>query len=298
ETEIPKVAALVRELCGVVLDGSKGYLIDSRLGRLAETAGCANFSEFCNKARYSSDKTLQSQIVDAITTQETIFFRDGSPFEVLTHKVLPEVIDAKSSTAFPRRIRVWSAACSTGQEVYSIAMTFYECLPDISKWDIKILGTDISDAAVKQASLGRYANHEMQRGMKPNLLRKFFNEGVNEWRVKDELRYLAEFQRRNLLLPFIDVGVFDVIFCRNVAIYFDAQTKRDLFLRLTKQLAPNGYLFVGSSESLSDVGPQFTPLHHCRAVFYQPNKRINGNGQALKRDMLERSALCSKPKTL
>ncbi len=273
ENEIPIVAALVKELCGIVLDESKGYLIENRLSGLAEVEGCTSFSELCKKARCCGDKTLQSRIIDAITTQETIFFRDGSPFEALQNKVIPDLIDVRAGSLFPNRIRIWSAACSTGQEVYSIAMTLQECLPDISQWDIRILGTDISDAAVKQASLGRYANHEIQRGMKPNLLHKYFQEGPDGWRVKDELRYLVAFQRRNLLDPFTDLGTFDIIFCRNVAVYFDAKTKSSLFHCLLKQLSADGYLFVGSSESLSDLGIRFTPYHHCRAVYYQPNQQ-------------------------
>ena len=257
DMEIPIVAKLVEELCGIVLDGSKGYLIESRLGSLAEAHGCKNFSDFCNRAR-GGDRVIRGEIIDAITTQETLFFRDNSPFDALQNKVVPELIDAKSGTAFSRRLRIWSAACSTGQEAYSIAMTLCELIPDIIKWDVKILGTDISDAAVKHASLGQYAHHEIQRGMKPAMLKKYFTELKTGWKVKDELRSLATFQRRNLLEPFNDLGAFDIIFCRNVAIYFDAKTKRDLFIRLTRQLVQNGYLFVGSSESLADI---WAPIH-------------------------------------
>jgi chemotaxis protein methyltransferase CheR len=273
DKEIPIVAELVEQLCGIVLDSSKGYLIESRLGSLAESNGCANFTEFCQKAKYNGCRQLQGQIIDAITTQETLFFRDTSPFEALQHKAIPEMIDAKTGTAFAKRLRIWSAACSTGQEVYSIAMTLRELIPDILKWDVKIIGTDISDSAVKHASMGHYAQHEIQRGMKPALLQKYFTEVKDGWKVKDDLRFLATFQRRNLLEPFNDLGSFDMIFCRNVAIYFDADTKRNLFRRLTHQLASYGYLFVGSSESLTDIGPEFVPQYHCRSVFYQPNKK-------------------------
>jgi chemotaxis protein methyltransferase CheR len=272
ETEIAMIADLVEELCGIILDNSKGYLIESRLGTLAEAHGCKNFTEFSRKAR-NGDPVLRSRIIDSITTQETLFFRDNSPFEVLKHKVLPDLIDSKSGTMYSKRLRIWSAACSTGQEAYSIAITLCDLIPDILKWDIKILGTDISDSAVKQASLGRYAKHEIQRGMKPEYLKKYFVEKKDCWQVKDELRCLSSFQRRNLLDPLNDLGMFDIIFCRNVAIYFDAATKRDLFLRLTRQITPDGYLFVGSSESLADLGSQFAPQYHCRAIFYQPNKK-------------------------
>ena len=261
DKEIAVVADLVQELCGIVLDESKGYLIESRLGSLAENHGCNNFTELCLKVRRNGDHMLRSRIIDAITTQETLFFRDGSPFEALQYKVIPELIDARAGTMFSKRMRIWSAACSTGQEVYSIAMTLCELIPDILKWDIRILGTDISDSAIKHASLGQYAGHEIQRGMKPGMLRKYFTEVKNGWKVKDELRILTAFQRRNLLEPFTDLGLFDIIFCRNVAIYFDADSKQSLFNRLTNQLAGNGYLFVGSSESLIGSRIQIqTPL--------------------------------------
>lgn len=269
--EIPAVAKLVDGLCGVVLDETKGYLIDSRLGSIAEAAGCANFTEFCRKAGF--DHALQNQIIDAITTQETLFFRDTSPFEVLQHKAIPELIDAKVHTAFPKRLRIWSSAASTGQEAYSIAMTLWEMIPDVLSWDINILGTDISDAAVKQASLGIYAKHEVQRGMKPLLLRKYFTEEPRGWRINDEVRSLVAFRHHNLLKPFTGLGPFDIIFCRNVAIYFEDDVKRDLFNRLADRLSTDGYLFVGSSESLTSIGPRFAPQHHCRSVFYQPNKQ-------------------------
>lgn len=274
QTEILMVAQLVEDLCGVVLDETKGYLIESRLGSLVKAIGSDSFADFCRKARLPANRRLTDQIIDAITTNETLFFRDSSPFEALKHKAIPETIDAKAKTAFPKRLRIWSAACSTGQEVYSIAMTLHELLPDLSTWDIQILGTDISDAAVKQASLGRYAEHEISRGMSPILLQKYFRREANGWRVKDELRFLATFQRRNLLQPFADTGVFDIVFCRNVAIYFEEAAKRSLFCRLANQLTPNGYLFVGSSESLVGVSPQFVPQNHCRAVFYQPNMTV------------------------
>jgi len=269
--EIPDIDRLVSELCGVVLDETKGYLIDSRLGGVAEAAGCASFSDFFQKAR--SNRTLQNQIIDAITTQETLFFRDTSPFEALKHKAIPETIDAKSGTTFAKRLRIWSAACSTGQEPYSIAMTLCDLLPDLASWDINILATDICDSAIAQASLGRYAPHEIQRGLAPNMLPKYFREESGGWRVKEELRSLIRFDRRNLLEPFTGMGPFDIIFCRNVAIYFETDVKRDLFNRLADLLTPEGYLFAGSSESLANLDARFIPQHHCRGIFYQPNRQ-------------------------
>ena len=269
--DIVFVADLVNELCGVVLDDSKAYLIESRLSALAKEAGCASYVELCRKAKLSSGHLLQTQIINAITTGETLFFRDTSPFEALRHKVLPELIDAKAKTAWPKRLRIWSAAASSGQEAYSIAMTLCELIPTIRSWDISILGTDVSDAAVKQASMGRFSKNEVQRGMPQPLLSKYFIEEPNGWKVRDELRSLVGFQRRNLLDSLTDLGPFDVVFCRNVAIYFSPEIRRELFRRVADRMTTDGYLFAGSSESLTDLGPRFSPQHHCRAIFYRPN---------------------------
>jgi chemotaxis protein methyltransferase CheR len=274
--DIEAVSGLVIDLCGILLDESKGYLIESRLAPLAQSVGCKSYSELVQRARIHNDKALINGIIDAITTNETLFFRDGSPFEALKHKALPELLDVKAGSPFPKRVRVWSAACSTGQEPYSIAITLHDLIPDIHAWDISILATDISDTAIRQASAGRYTAYEIERGMKAQALAQHFTNEGNYWKVKDEIRSLVSFQRRNLLEPFRDVGHFDVIFCRNVAIYFSPAARGSLFRRLADVLTPEGYLFVGSAESLADLGPQFAPQHHCRSVFYQPRKRALG----------------------
>ncbi len=272
QEDIKVISRLVDDLCGVVLDESKGYLIQSRLSPVAESAGCGTFTELYYKARYENDKTLQQKIIDAITTHETLFFRDTSPFESLRHKVLPELFDAKARTALPKRIRIWSAGCSTGQEPYSVAMVLHELLPDVHSWDIQILATDISDTSIKEASLGQYADHEIQRGMTPEMLAKYFTRETNGWRVKDELRGMIAYRKFNLLDRFNGMGPFDVIFCRNVAIYFAPDVRRELFFRLADTLTDDGCMFAGASESLLDLGPRFTPHHYCHAAFYTPNK--------------------------
>lgn len=269
--DIKVISRLVNDLCGIVLDESKGYLIQSRLSSLAEETGCKTFSELYYKARYETAAPLRTRLIDAITTNETLFFRDSSPFDVLQHRILPNLIDAKSKSGTPKRIRIWSAACSTGQEPYSIAMVLHELLGNLAGWDIKIQATDISDAAIRHASKGRYAVHEIQRGMPQPLLQKYFTQDPQGWTVQDSLRALIAFKRLNLLEPFTILGTFDVIFCRNVAIYFSPDARKDLFRRIAAQLTAEGALLVGSSESLTDVGPNFKPQHHCRAIYYQPN---------------------------
>ena len=274
EADIDAVCKLVDELCGIYLDEKKGYLIESRLESLLKSSGCQSYSELVRKVRSSADRNLRNQIIDSITTNETLFFRDQSPFEALQHKVLPELIDSKTETAFPKRIRIWSAACSTGQEVYSIGMTLCELIADIHSWDIQILGTDISDAAVARSSRGWYAPHEIERGLSRERLTRFFRPEEGGWRVKDELRALAMFDKKNLLEPLGMTGRFDIVFCRNVVIYFTKEVRRDLIERITKTMTPAGYLFVGSQETLTDLGPRFVPQHHCRATLYQPNLQV------------------------
>jgi chemotaxis protein methyltransferase CheR len=269
--DIDSVCSLVIDLCGVYLDESKGYLIEARLSELVKSSGCESYAEFARRARQDTDGTVRNKIVNAITTNETLFFRDTSPFDALQNKAIPETIDAKTGSLFPKKLRFWSAACSTGQEPYSIAMLLAEMLPDVHDWDINILGTDISDDVVARASRGWYTAHEIERGMPPARLHRFFQPENNGWRVKDSLRALCSFERRNLLDPNSARGKFDVIFCRNVAIYFTPEARKDLFLRLATALTPEGWLFVGSQESLRDLGPKFAPQQHCRAICYRPN---------------------------
>ena len=276
--DIQFVAQLVDQLCGVMLDDTKGYLIESRLGQIAREHGCASYRDLCLRARTSSDHALQQKIIDAITTQETLFFRDGSPFDALQHKIIPEMIDAAAQNGGPRQLRFWSAACSTGQEPYSLAMMLRETIPNFSSWKVSILATDVSNAAIAHASLGWYAAHEIERGMRASLLPKYFTAKHGGWQVKDEIRGMVFFRRRNLLQPFTEVGMFDAILCRNVAIYFDAARRRDLFLRLADRLTPYGALFVGSSESLMDLGPRFAPRSYCRATYYRPNRPARATG--------------------
>ncbi len=268
--DLDAICGLVADLCGVYLDESKSYLIESRLGELVSRSGCGSYAELARGARYVAEDKLRHEIVDLITTNETLFFRDASTFDALQHKVLPELIDSKAGSLFPKRLRIWSAACSTGQEAYSIAMLLSELIEDIHSWDVQIVGADVSDDAVARASYGLYAPHEVTRGLSPERLRKHFTSVGPNWRVNDALRSLVSFERRNLLEKVEFGRRFDVIFCRNVAIYFTPEVRADLFTRLAACLTVDGYLFVGGQESLMDLGPQFAPHHHCRAVFYRP----------------------------
>lgn len=269
--QIQAICRLTDKVTGIQWDSSKDYLIESRIvSRIAEF-GCSSLDALIQKIE-AGDVTAKNAFIDAVTTRETLFFRDESPYIALEHKALPEIIDAKTSSYYPKKLRLWSAAASTGQEAYSLAITLLEMLPDIWSWDVQILGTDISDAALATASRGIYSDFEVGRGLRADLREKYFQRVAAGWQVKDEVRSLVTFQKRNLLQPFDALGPFDVVFCRYVAIYFDLPIRRELFERLSRTLSNDGAIFVGSSENLSDYGPRWAPQFHCRAVYYQPNK--------------------------
>ena len=262
----------VYSLCGVHLDETKGYLLESRLSTLLQETKCASFSELHAKARSDASKTLARRIVDAVTTGETSFFRDDSPFDLLQHKLLPELIDRRKKMAAPGApvsLRIWSAACSSGQEVYTIAIVLKELLGDLSGYNIRLVGSDVSDQAVARASAGVFNNIEIERGLKTDRLNRYFTAVSGGWKIRDELRGMASFRKMNLMEDFVGVGTFDIIFCRNVAIYFTEPDKVRMFQRIAKVLPPDGALVIGSTESLTGLCPQFEPMRYLRSVYYR-----------------------------
>jgi chemotaxis protein methyltransferase CheR len=267
--EMPVWSRYIKEICGIHLDESKGYLVETRLGGLLSESGAANFSELFYKARADTSSKLRGKIIEAITTNETSFFRDTSPFELLRHKLIPDLIDERKGNGARTPIRIWSAACSTGQEAYSTAITLKELLGDLTRYDIRILGTDISNKVVAQASYGEYNRLELERGLPPETLAKHFAVSGERWRVRDEIRAMATFRTMNLLEPFSFPNPFDIIFCRNVAIYFTEVDKTRLFHNLAKYLARDGCLIIGSTESISGLCPELEPKRYLRSVFYQ-----------------------------
>lgn len=270
--DIKAILKYILDISGIDLDESKAYLIETRLGGLIKEYECSSYRELCNKAKIDSSKTLENRIIDAISTNETLFFRDTGPFEVLQHKILPDLIDRKaekSSGLLPIPIRIWSAACSTGQEVYSVAMVVKELLPDLKKYNVELLGTDISDSAIGQASYGTYNKFEIERGLSKEKLQKYFIPNGGNWKISDEIRGMVSFAKRNILKPFVDLGKLDVIFCRNVAIYFNLDERKKLFENIAGILEPDGFLIVGSTESLTGICPIFEPKRYLRTIYYQ-----------------------------
>jgi chemotaxis protein methyltransferase CheR len=258
----------VHDSCGVYLDQAKSYLIETRLQDLLKETHAAGFSDLYYKVR--SSPALQGKVVDAITTNETSFFRDISPFELLRHKLLPELFDRRNKSAIrPVPVRIWSAACSTGQEVYTVAMIVRDLLGTSNRYDVRILGTDISNRVIAAASRGEFSELELQRGLASDNLNKHFNKTATGWKIRDEIRGMVSFRTMNLLQPFSFPAPYDIVLCRNVAIYFTEENRARLFHKLGQTIATDGALIVGSTESLTGLCPEFEPKRYVRAVYYQ-----------------------------
>ena len=272
--EMQLMQQVVRELCGVALQDSKGYLVESRLGHIAERFKIESFHDLFVMLRTGRNTELNNAIIDAITTHETTWFRDSGPYDLLGRQLLPLLKEARLRLPQPKRLRIWSAACSTGQEPYSIAMILREFLPDIASWDIQILATDISAGTVEKAKEGVFSDLDMSRTSRPALMAKYFVREAEGCRVVASVRDMVTFRQRNLVLPFAGMGPFDLVFLRNVLIYFDADTRRDIVERTARIMEPHGYLIAGGSENLGDIGPQFQPKMVSGVPIYQPNSPI------------------------
>ena len=265
------ISQYIYEITGITIEYEKSYLIEARLGNLVKEYGLASYIDLCLKSKNDHLRSIERKIIDAITTNETLFFRDTSPFELMKHKIIPELIDkrSKNSNNKPISIKIWSAACSTGQEVFSIGITLKKLFSDINKYDIKLLGTDISDAAISRANKGLYNKFEIDRGLNYNDLISFFHpEGIN-WKINDEIMKIPTFKKQNLMDPFNLYDKFDIIFCRNVAIYFKIEDRKNLFKKIAGSLVKDGYLIIGATESLTGICPLFEAKRHLGTVFYQ-----------------------------
>jgi chemotaxis protein methyltransferase CheR len=268
--EIGLLSNYIYGVSGISIDKSKAYLLETRFSKILEEEGCGSYTDLYHKAKGDPKKRIEYKIIDAITTNETLFFRDNGPFELMRHKILPELMDARAAKSVGKpSLRIWSAASSTGQEIYSIAIVIRELLGPSTGYQLKLLGTDISDAAIAQASYGTYNKFEVERGLERSKLTKYFTSVGANWKIKDELRAMATFRKLNLMAPFSALGKWDIIFCRNVAIYFTLEDRKKLFNRIADVLEPDGYLIIGSTESLTGICPRFVPKRHLKSIFYQ-----------------------------
>lgn len=257
----------LEESCGIVLGDNRHYLVSSRLHRVMQEHQLASLDDLLKQLQRSPTSGLREVVIDAMTTNETFWFRDGYPFEVLKTRIFPELAKDKRGS-----IKIWSAACSTGQEAYSISITAQEWRttnPGALAGDVQIVGTDISPSVLRQAKAGRYDEAAVRRGVSQERQQRHFRKVEDEWEVRPEIKARASFREGNLLGNYALLGRFDIIFCRNVLIYFSSDLKRDIIGRMAKALNPGGYLFLGSSESISAHSDDFEMVRCNPGVVYK-----------------------------
>jgi chemotaxis protein methyltransferase CheR len=264
QTEFAFVSTLVRKEASIVLAPGKEYLVEARLIPVARAVGAANVNEFLAELQRRPDPTHQRKIVDALTTNETSWFRDREPFTALTEVVLPELVKSRSAS---RKLRFWSGASSSGQEAYSLAITLQETLPP--GWSYEILGTDISTEMIKRAEAAEYSQVEVNRGLPASQLVQYFERAGAHWRVTPQLRKNVSFKLMNLTAPLPAMQPFDVIFMRNVLIYFDVATKRTVLQNVAKLLRPDGWLFLGAAETTIGIDDNYERVAAGRTSAYR-----------------------------
>jgi chemotaxis protein methyltransferase CheR len=256
----------LKERSGLDLSPDKQYLVESRLIPLARRAGLPGIAEIVQKIRIGSEPLI-SDVVEAMTTNETFFFRDKIPFENLRETILPTLLQARASR---RALRIWCAASSTGQEPYSIAMCLKEISSALAGWRIEILATDLSQGVLEKSKAGIFSQFEVQRGLPIQMLVKHFTQVGELWQLNADIRAMVQHRQLNLLQDFSHLGTFDVIFCRNVLIYFDQDTKAGIFDRLARVIEPDGVLTLGAAESVVGISDAFRPFPERRGL-YRPN---------------------------
>jgi len=258
---------LLKERSGLTLSADKQYLVESRLLPVARRAGVEGLGGLVQKLKAPGAEALIVEVVEAMTTNESFFFRDKIPFDHFRGQIMPALLAARAAQ---RQIRIWCAAASTGQEPYTLAMCLKEMAHQVAGWRIEIIGTDLSTEVLEKAKAGIYSQFEVQRGLPIQMLVKYFSQVGESWQIAPELRAMVQYKPLNLLHNFTHLGHFDIIFCRNVLIYFDQDTKIDVFDRLAKVLQPDGYLVLGAAETVVGLTDSFKPLTDQRGV-YAPN---------------------------
>jgi len=266
-TEFDYITELAKRNAAIVIDPGKEYFIESRLANLVHSEGCKTLGELL--ARMKKDPSygaLHAKAIDALTTNETFFFRDFQPFEALRQSIIPKLMEQRAAQ---RRIAIWSAACSTGQEPYSLAMLLRENFPQLATWNVTILATDLSPTVLTQARAGSYNQFEVNRGLPAPLLFKYFLKQGDRWVVKEDIRKMIEFRPMNLIEPWPIFPPFDIVLIRNVMIYFDVPTKQTILKKIRTCLQPQGSLFLGTAETTINLDPAWTPVPHGKATVYK-----------------------------
>jgi chemotaxis protein methyltransferase CheR len=258
------LSGILKERSGLVLTPDKSYLLESRLTPLARKKGLNGLAELVKALRSGREERLLNDVTEAMTTGESHFFRDGAPFETLRKVMLPRLVAARAPV---RRIRIWSAACATGQEPYSIGICLKEEDSLLNAWRIDVIGTDLSTEALEKAKVGMYSQFEVQRGLPIQYLVKYFAKINDLWQVHAPLRAMVQFSRHNLLSECAQLGAFDIVFCRNVLVYFDGAVKREVLERISRVLPADGYLVLGNTESPVGITERFQALQGARGIY-------------------------------
>jgi chemotaxis protein methyltransferase CheR len=261
---------------GLDLPADKQYLIDSRLLPLARKTGLSSISELVQKMKGGS-AALNPRVVEAMTTNETFFFRDKVPFDRFRDLIMPQMLRARGNR---KSMRIWCAAGSTGQEPYSLAMSVKEMGAALAGWRVEITATDLSQEVLEKSKAGLYSQFEIQRGLPIQMLVKYFKQVGDLWQINADIRAMVQHRRLNLLHDFSELGVFDLIFCRNVLIYFDRETKADVFNRLANAIEPDGFLVLGAAETVVGLTDVFKTVAERRGV-YQPNEVLAAPARTL-----------------
>lgn len=261
------IRQLVYRRAAIVLEPGKEYLVESRMSPVLRKHGMESVEDLVVALRGSAAREIEDQVVDAMTTNETSFFRDHHPFETLRNDVLPEVLQAKAAS---RTLDIWCGASSSGQEPYSIAMTLREHFgAQLGGWKVRILATDISQEMLEKASKGAYSELEINRGLPAPLMVKYFQRVGLQWQIKPEIRDMVEFRKLNLVEPWSNMPRFDVVFLRNVLIYFDTDTKRKILAQVRRCMAPHATLFLGGAETVINFAEDLEIRRLGRTVVYR-----------------------------
>lgn len=269
--EFELIRNYIKTNCGIDLDNNKMYLIENRLTPLVAENGCTSYSEFYYKAKNDPTNRLKEKIIDAMTTNETLWFRDSSPFTTLNDHLFP-LFEKEITSGIKFKIRIWSAACSSGQEPYSIAMTILEYCQihrTIRPEHFEIIATDISPTVLFIAKAARYDSHIISRGLSDTYRNKYFSSDGKIWKLNDNVKQMVQFSKLNLQDPFNNLGKMDIVFCRNVLIYFSEDLKRDLLKRIAALLQPSGFLYLGASESISNYSNDYSLKTFNKSLYYQ-----------------------------
>jgi chemotaxis protein methyltransferase CheR len=257
---------LLKDQSGLDLSADKQYLIESRLVPLSRKAGLSGIPELVQKMKAGS-ASLVAQVVEAMTTNETFFFRDKIPFDHFRQSIMPEILKYRAAR---KSVRIWCAAGSTGQEPYSLAMCLKEMESQLAGWRVEVIATDLSQEVLEKSRAGLYSQFEVQRGLPIQLLVKYFKQNGEFWQINPDIRAMVQHRQLNLLHDFSGLGTFDVIFCRNVLIYFDQDTKINIFSRLCRIMEPDGFLVLGAAETVVGLTDTFKPYPDKRGL-YRPN---------------------------